>query len=96
MSTLINVILLVALGFAAFFIVKRMRGHQKPEHVVPKDPKSQAIYNEVKHKDEEKITLTLQEKIELSWQFLTKPRGHCPSSRRGLCRQRLSRGWVFP
>ncbi len=71
MSTLINMILLVALGFAAFFIVKRMRGHQKPEHVVPKDPKSQAIYNEVKHKDEEKITLTLQEKIELSWQFLT-------------------------
>ena len=72
MSTSVNIILLVALGFAAFFIVKKMRSHKKPEHVVPKDPKAQSIYDKKKHKtEEEEITLTLQEKIELSWQFLT-------------------------
>lgn len=71
MSTMFNIILLIILGVAAFFVIRRIRGYKKPEHIVPKDPASQAAYDKKKHKEDEEKTLTLQEKIELSWQFLT-------------------------
>lgn len=72
MSTLLNLILLVIVGFAGFFVFKKMRGHPKPEHIVPEDPESQAKYEAAKTnpKDDEEKSLTMEERIELSWQFL--------------------------
>ncbi len=71
MSTIINVLLLVALGVAAVFMLKKIRGnHKKPERVVVKDPAAQKIYNKEHPKTDEDKSLTIQEKIELSWQFV--------------------------
>ncbi|GAB4165906.1 MAG: hypothetical protein Tsb006_5390 [Rickettsiaceae bacterium] len=71
MSTIINIVLLVVFGAMAIFMIKKLRqGHNKVVHLPPKDPRSQALYEQNKKKEDEKKELTLQEKIELSWAFL--------------------------
>lgn len=72
LSTIANIILLVALGAAAFFMLQKMRGHKKSTHTPPADPASQEVYDKGNSPpEEEEINLTMKEKIELSWQFLT-------------------------
>ncbi len=63
---------LIILGVAGFFMIKKIRGYQKPKHTPPKDPISQKLYEESHSPPkDETLKLTLQERIELSWQFLT-------------------------
>ena len=72
LSTIANIILLITLGFAAFIVFQRMRGgHAKPKSAPPVDPAAQSAYNKTNVAMEEEVDLTLQERIELSWQFLT-------------------------
>ncbi|PCJ23551.1 MAG: hypothetical protein COA94_08185 [Rickettsiales bacterium] len=70
MPDYINIILLIILGFAALFMIRKMLTHQKPKHIVPKDPASQDLYEQQKHQGDEEIILSMEEKIELSWEFL--------------------------
>lgn len=73
LTTITNITLLITLGFAGFFMFKKIRGHQKPKHTPPVDPVSQKLYEEAHlSPKEEDLKLTLQERIDLSWQFLTK------------------------
>ena len=72
LSTIINIVLLIALAIAAFFVLQRMFGRAKPKYVPPIEPLSQASYKKTNvPMEEEEVSLTLQERIELSWQFLT-------------------------
>jgi hypothetical protein len=72
LSTIANIILLIALGFAAFFVFQRMRGQAKTKQITPIDPSAQNAYEKANvPMEEEEVNLTLQERIELSWQFLT-------------------------
>lgn len=69
MSGLFIVVLLAAVGFLVFFFIKKGGSSAKKiEHTPPADPAAQAVYNK-KYQPEEQ-TLTLEEKIEKSWQFL--------------------------
>jgi len=75
MSETINIILLVLCGFAALFMIKRVffGAQSSKQRVATKDPAAQEVYENYKSKDDdEEKSLTLQEKIELSWEFLTK------------------------
>ena len=71
MINFIIIALIAAVVFAFLFFGYNFLypGHKEIKHVVPEDPKAQAAYDKKKH-SEEKKTLTLQEKIELSWNFL--------------------------
>jgi hypothetical protein len=72
MSSSFNIILLVICGVVAFILIKRMRsGGKKIAHLSPADQQAQEVYNQNRHKEDEDKSLTLQEKIELSWAFLT-------------------------
>ncbi len=73
MSTIFNLILLVVLGAAAYFLYKRMKGGglKSSTESAAKDPMSQEVYNAQKHPKDEEVSLTLEERVELSWQFLT-------------------------
>lgn len=46
-------------------------GGKKIAHLSPADQQAQEVYNQNRHKEDEDKSLTLQEKIELSWAFLT-------------------------
>lgn len=46
-------------------------GGKKIVHLSPADQHSQEVYNQNRHKEDEDKSLTLQERIELSWAFLT-------------------------
>ena len=73
MSKIINIILLLALGIATIFIIRRMRGkvvQTKSQRIIPQDPALQASYDKQHNKNDEDKSLTIQEKIELSWQFV--------------------------
>ena len=71
MSNLFNLILLLAAGAGvAYLILKRRGGEPKIKKVVVVDPQAQKLYDIQKHKTDEEKALTVQEKIELSWQFL--------------------------
>jgi hypothetical protein len=73
MSNIINIILLVALGVAIFFIIRRMVGKAPGTmRTLTSDPESQASYEKEHNKMHEEIILTLDERIELSWQFLNR------------------------
>jgi hypothetical protein len=70
MSNLFNIVLLVVAGIAlVYLLVKRNKG-PKIKKIVVVDPEAQKLYNIQKHITTEEKTLTMQEKIELSWQFL--------------------------
>lgn len=72
MSSTFNIVLLVICGVVAFILIKRMRaGGKKTVRLTPEDLRAQELYNQNRHKEDEDKNLTLQEKIELSWAFLT-------------------------
>lgn len=72
MSNLLSLILLVALLIAAFFLYRRIKGGGKKDVDSGADnTMSQEEYQAKKYPKDEEISLTLEEKIELSWQFLT-------------------------
>ncbi len=63
---IITIILLVTL----FLLYWKFTNRYKVKHMVPKDPKAQALYQQQKMEISEEKSLSLQERIELSWQFL--------------------------
>jgi hypothetical protein len=72
MSASLNIILLLVVAVVAFILIKRMRSNgKKVVHLSPKDQHSQELYDQARHNEDEDKSLTLQEKIELSWAFLT-------------------------
>lgn len=72
MSFEIKLALLTLLFIAAIIIVKRIKNSHKIEHDVIKDPKAQADYDNQKHHEEENKVLSMEDKIELSWEFLIR------------------------
>lgn len=71
MSTLFNILLSVVVIGGIFYLLKKRGAYQKPKHVAVIDPAAQAAYNVHKvHTTEEKQSLSLEDKIKLSWQFL--------------------------
>lgn len=71
MSSSFNIILLIVCGVVALILIKRMRaGGKKAAHLSPADQHAQEVYNQNRHKEDEDKSITLQEKIELSWAFL--------------------------
>ena len=72
MSSSFNIFLLLVVSVIAFILIKRMRsGGKKNVHLSVVDQHSQELYDQARHKEDEDKSLTLQEKIELSWAFLT-------------------------
>ncbi len=73
MSTIFNIILLITLAAAAYFVYKRMTGKTSQNIDMPdaKDPMSQDAYEAKKYPKDEEVSLTMEERVELSWQFLT-------------------------
>lgn len=73
MSFSFNIFLLLVVSVIAFILIKRMRspGSKKNVHLSVADQHSQELYDQARHKEDEDKSLTLQEKIELSWAFLT-------------------------
>ncbi len=73
MSPLINIIILIVIGVAIIWILKKIFFNYKGvERTIQLDPKQQSSYDKKKDKPDELKTLTLEERIELSWDFLTK------------------------
>jgi hypothetical protein len=70
MGNLVNIALGAVIIAGVYFLFRRFGKYRKPEHINVIDPQSQELYEQQKRGDEKK-TLSLQEKIELSWQFLT-------------------------
>ena len=70
MSNLLNVALLVLAGSALVYLLIKRNKEPKVKKIVVVDPEAQKLYNIQKKKTDEEKTLTMQEKIELSWQFL--------------------------
>lgn len=71
MSVVTIIILFVVLGLAALFIFKRMHSYHKTKHTPPQDSSLQAVYDQKNKAKEDNLNLTLEEKMDLSWQFLT-------------------------
>ena len=70
MSHLFNIILLVIAGVGIVYLLNKKFANKKPKHIAVVDPLAQELYKQQKQKTDEKKILTLEEKIELSWQFL--------------------------
>ena len=70
MSDLLNIVLLIAAISGSVYLIMKRKKEPTIKKIVVVDPEAQKLYNVQKHKTDEKKTLTLQEKIELSWQFL--------------------------
>ncbi len=72
MSNLLNVVLLIAAGIVLVLMYMKLKKEKEPKlkKVVVVDPEAQQLYATQKHKTDEEKTLTMQEKIELSWQFV--------------------------
>lgn len=68
-SVLIGILLVLAIG--AFFIFKKSTPH-KLKHMHVQDPEAQAAYDAKNAKKDETLELSLEERIELSWEFLNK------------------------
>ncbi|MDG1436471.1 MAG: DUF2660 domain-containing protein [Rickettsiaceae bacterium] len=71
MPSTLSIIILAALAIGVFFIIRRFSSYKKPEHIVVHDPEAQAAYDKKHAEKNEEINLSLEERIELSWQFLT-------------------------
>jgi len=71
MSFITTIILFGVLGIAALFVFKKMHSYHKPKHTPPHDSTLQSVYEKKDERKDEKLSLTLEEKVELSWQFLT-------------------------
>ena len=63
--------ILLGLTIVIFFIFKKFIAH-KTKYIRPDDPEAQALYDQKNDQKDAELDLTLQEKIEISWQFLTK------------------------
>jgi hypothetical protein len=71
MSFTFNIVLLLVCAVVAFILLRRMLGGgKKVIQVSSEDQRAQELYNQRHHKEDEDKSLTLQEKIELSWAFL--------------------------
>ena len=70
MSTLFNIALLIAAGIGIAYLIIKRKKKTGVKKVVVVDPVAQELYTNQKHKQNEEKKLTLEEKIELSWQFL--------------------------
>lgn len=70
MSNLFNIFLLVISGIALMYLVINKKREPKIKKIVVIDPEAQKLYVNQKQKPDEEKTLTIQEKINLSWQFL--------------------------
>jgi hypothetical protein len=68
-SILIGILLIFAIG--VFFIFKKSTPH-KLKHTYVEDPEAQAAYDAKNTKKDETLALSLEERIELSWEFLNK------------------------
>lgn len=73
MSNLLSLVLLVTLPIVAFFLYKRIKGRTSKSNTNAgsNNTISQESYEAKKYPKDEEISLSLEEKIELSWQFLT-------------------------
>lgn len=73
MSNLLSLILLVSLPIIAFFLYRKIKGSASKKVVGPAtdNTMSQESYEAKKYPKDEEVSLTLEERIELSWQFLT-------------------------
>lgn len=72
MDIVLLLLVLAAIAVAVFFTYKKMFGRRDVERVLKEDPAAQEEYHHAKHQEENKEqTLTMQEKVELSWKFLT-------------------------
>lgn len=72
MSETLNIILLVVCGGVALFIIKQLLFNKQSKHIVIKDSKAQSVYDKSKHSNDEELSMALQDRIELSWEFLTR------------------------
>lgn len=70
MDDIVNIALVILALAGVYIIFMHFKKYKKPGHVNVIDPQSQELYEQQKNGDEQK-SLSLQEKIELSWQFLT-------------------------
>lgn len=71
MSSSISIGILLALAIGAFFIFKKSSPNKvKPVRI--EDPEAQAAYDAKNAKKDEALQLSLEERIELSWEFLNK------------------------
>lgn len=72
MNSFIFILTIVLIAGAVFFIYKKMFGRRDVERVLKEDPAAQKQYQHSKNQEEKKEkALTMQEKVELSWKFLT-------------------------
>lgn len=73
MSDILKIILLITLPIVAFFLYRRIRGSSRNNkiNVTFDRGQSQEEYVAKKYSKDEEVSLTLEEKINLSWQFLT-------------------------
>jgi len=71
MSNILHIILLVTLPIVAFILYRRIRnGSRNNFKVNHGNANAQEAYAANKHPKEEEVSLTLEERINLSWQFL--------------------------
>ena len=71
MSNILSTILLVVLPIIAFFLYRRIRGEGRKNNIsVSNNDVTQANSSTKKHPKDKKMSLTLEERVELSWQFL--------------------------
>ena len=70
LGLLIALLLIIVCAVGYYFFV-RPSSFKKVVHTPPVDPQAQALYDQSKYnKEDEEQSLTMQERIELSWQFL--------------------------
>lgn len=72
-NNILNIILSGVLLISVFYIIRRIRARYKktPQVTAANSPAQQSTYATQKPKQPEDTKLSLQEKIELSWAFLT-------------------------
>lgn len=66
----IAIITLIVVGLGLVYFIKKGIGSRKVKKVVVVDPAAQEAYESAKKHDKNEQKLTLEERIELSWQFL--------------------------
>lgn len=66
----IAIIVLIVAGIGLVYFIRKGMGPPKVKKVVVVDPAAQEAYENAKNLDKNEKKLTLEERIELSWQFL--------------------------
>ena len=71
MFGLLIVLLIVIICATGYYFFVKQRSYKKVIHTPPIDPHAQELYEQSKNNNKnEEQSLTMQERIELSWQFL--------------------------